>query len=79
VARSANTGISCFVNQRGDILQPLPYWTSGAIRGTLHLNKALTFYVKYGDYLGRIASLITALFLLLTLTVALGGHREMKF
>ncbi|MEJ5303763.1 MAG: apolipoprotein N-acyltransferase [Bacteroidales bacterium] len=78
VARSANTGISCFVNQRGDILQPLPYWTSGAIRSTLYLNKELTFYVKYGDYLGRIASLITALFLLLTLTVALGGHREMK-
>ncbi|MGC8864148.1 MAG: apolipoprotein N-acyltransferase [Bacteroidales bacterium] len=78
VARSANTGISCLVNQRGDILQPLPYWTSGAIRGTVHLNDTLTFYVKYGDYLGRISAFVTVLFLLLTMAVALGGHREMK-
>lgn len=78
VVRSANTGISCFVNQRGDILQPLPYWTAGAIRGTVHLNDGLTFYVKYGDYLGRISAFIAVLFLLLTVAVALGGYRDMK-
>ena len=78
VARSANTGISCFVNQRGDILQPLPYWAAGAIRQSLHLNDALTFYVKYGDFLGRISAFVAVLFLILTVSVALGGHRELK-
>jgi apolipoprotein N-acyltransferase len=55
VARSANTGISCFINQRGDVIQELTWWKRGAIRGKLNLNRTMTFYVKHGDYIGRIA------------------------
>jgi apolipoprotein N-acyltransferase len=55
VARSANTGISSFINQRGDVLQELTWWKRGAIRDKVNMNTGLTFYVRYGDYIGRIA------------------------
>jgi apolipoprotein N-acyltransferase len=49
IARSANTGISCFVNQRGDIDQPQPWDTATAIKQTLVSNEGMTFYTRYGD------------------------------
>lgn len=71
VARSANTGISCFVNQRGDILQRTAYWEPAVIRATINSNDRLTFYVRYGDYIGRIFLLVAALMFLLTISVSL--------
>ncbi len=64
IARAANTGISCFVNQRGDILQSTEWWKEAVIQGDLNVNKELTFYVKYGDYIGRISLFVAALLLL---------------
>ena len=55
VARSANTGVSAFINGRGDILKTLPYGTRGSLKGTIALNDELTFYVQMGDYIARIA------------------------
>lgn len=55
IARSANTGISSFINQKGEILQRIPWWVQGAIRDTLNANDKITFYVRYGDYIGRAA------------------------
>lgn len=53
VARSANTGISCFVNQRGDISERTPYWEQDVIKGTINANDKITFYVQNGDYIAR--------------------------
>ncbi len=64
IARSANTGISAFINQRGDILQPTVYGEAAAIRGTIHLNDELTFYARRGDLLARLGLFLAALFLL---------------
>jgi apolipoprotein N-acyltransferase len=61
VCRSANTGISAFINQRGDIVQHTSWWVRTAIRQEINLNTALTFYVNYGDYLPK-AGCILALF-----------------
>ena len=58
VARAANTGISCFINQRGDIIQSTPYWVKTAIRQKVNANSRITFYVKYGDYIARISTFI---------------------
>lgn len=71
VARSANTGISAFISQRGDVQQPTHYWVETAIRQTIHANDELTFYARYGDYIARIAGFISALLLLITLSVRL--------
>jgi apolipoprotein N-acyltransferase len=68
IARSANTGISGYINQRGDILQPTAYWVEDVVQGTIKANDEITFYVKHGDYLGRTAALI-APFLLLSIFV----------
>jgi apolipoprotein N-acyltransferase len=51
VARSANTGISGFINQRGDIVQKSKWWTSTALKAEINLNDEQTFYVKHQDYI----------------------------
>ena len=56
VCRSANTGISAFINQRGDVVKQTKWWTRTAIKQDINLNSDLTFYVLYGDYLAKIGS-----------------------
>jgi apolipoprotein N-acyltransferase len=64
VARSANTGISSLIDQRGVELARIGWWERSGIRGILNKNDKITFYVKFGDYLGRIALLLTVILLL---------------
>jgi apolipoprotein N-acyltransferase len=71
IARSANTGISCFINQRGDIENRSVYWEQDAKRGSIKTNSNITFYVKYGDYIGRIFLLVAGLMFLLTISMSL--------
>lgn len=49
VARSANTGISAFINQRGDVVQQTQWWVPTALGQEINLNEALTPYTRYGD------------------------------
>jgi apolipoprotein N-acyltransferase len=63
IARSANTGISAFINQKGDIVSRTKYGEKTALKGIVHLNDKMTFYVKHGDYIARIAAVILALLL----------------
>lgn len=64
VARSANTGISGFVNQRGDVLETLGWDKRGILTADINLNDKLTFYSIYGDSVGRVSSYIFILSLL---------------
>lgn len=57
IARSANTGISCFINQRGDILQPTKWWTPDAIKSNINANTEMTLYSRIGDLAGTIAAI----------------------
>lgn len=52
IARSANTGISCFINQRGDIVEHTSWWTEETLKGQILKNKNVTFYALHGDYIG---------------------------
>jgi apolipoprotein N-acyltransferase len=65
VARSANTGISAFINQRGDIVKQSKWWVATALEADINLNEELTFYVQHGDYLALIAVFGAAGFLTL--------------
>jgi apolipoprotein N-acyltransferase len=67
IARSANTGISCFINQRGDISQRTTYWVPAAIRQKINANDRITFYVEHGDYIGRFFLLVALLSGLMTI------------
>ena len=63
IARSANTGISAFINQRGDVVQETKYWEPAALRGTLKINDKTTFYSQHGDYIYRIGTFVAILVL----------------
>lgn len=51
VARSANTGISAFINQRGDVVQQTEWWKEAVIKQDINLNSELTFYTKHQDWI----------------------------
>ncbi len=63
IARSANTGISGFINQRGDVVECSNYWEPVGLRNTLNVNNDMTFYSRHGDYLYRAASFVACLVL----------------
>ncbi|MEE4198897.1 MAG: apolipoprotein N-acyltransferase [Bacteroidales bacterium] len=67
IARSANTGISAFINQKGEIMEKTGWWVPAAIKNSIKANKDLTFYVRYGDYIGRIAGFFALLGILYTI------------
>jgi apolipoprotein N-acyltransferase len=61
VCRSANTGISGFINQRGDVVQHSGWWVKTALKQDINLNSDLTFYTRHGDYLPKIGCLLALL------------------
>jgi apolipoprotein N-acyltransferase len=64
LARAANTGYTGFINQKGDIYQLAPTWVPTASRSLVHLNDEQTFYVRYGELIGRGAQGLAVLLLL---------------
>ncbi|HLC83524.1 MAG TPA: apolipoprotein N-acyltransferase, partial [Bacteroidia bacterium] len=62
IARSANTGTSCFVNEKGEVYHATSWWQPAIIKSTLSPNTYQTVFVKLGDVLAK-ASLMLAAFL----------------
>ena len=58
VVRSANTGISAFIDQRGDITQRSQWWVATALKSDINLNSDITFYTKNGDIIAVLGSFI---------------------
>ncbi|WP_460501275.1 apolipoprotein N-acyltransferase, partial [Hymenobacter agri] len=74
LARSANTGFTGFINQKGEITQREPAWIPTASRATVHLNDEVTFYARHGELIGRGAQLLAVLGLLTA--IVLGFTRK---
>ena len=73
LARCGNSGISCFINQKGEILRQGPWWEETTLRGTVNLNSKESAFVRYGDITGRISVLVFLLMLaLLTVRFLMG-------
>lgn len=72
IARSANTGISALINQRGDYIQKSEWWERAWLRGNLNINHHLTFYVRNGDFIGRGAVYLLVLLLIYWIVLSLG-------
>ena len=64
IARSANTGVSGFINILGEDGSRLEWEEQGVLTSDIRLNSKKTFYAKYGDYIGRLSLYIAALCLL---------------
>ena len=71
IARSANTGISAFIDQRGDTHQDTPYWEPAVIRGSINANREITFYVQHGDYLARLLLYLAGLLFFTAIAVSI--------
>lgn len=69
IARSANTGISCVINEKGDISNQTVWWQPDSFNTKISLNESLTFYSKHGDFTGRIAAFIAMLLLFWNITL----------
>ncbi len=69
VVRSANTGISCFIDIRGRITQQTQWWKSSVLKGTIYPQQRITYYVKYGDMILR-SSVFTSLLILAWISLA---------
>lgn len=65
IARSANTGSSAFIDIVGNISQATPYNIETTIKETLHTYNVETFYTKHGDYLPKLAILLSLIILAL--------------
>ncbi|HEX5652843.1 MAG TPA: apolipoprotein N-acyltransferase [Chitinophagaceae bacterium] len=63
VARSANTGISCFIDPAGNLISPQPWDKAAAIKLNVPVTEVKTFYVSMGDLLSKLA-IIATLFLI---------------
>ncbi len=77
IARSANTGISAFINQKGEITQQTAWWVPATSRATVHLNTEQTFYVRYGELIGPACQVLAVLLLVLTVVRALLNRRTL--
>jgi apolipoprotein N-acyltransferase len=76
IARSANTGTSCFIDIRGRILQPTKYGEATAIKGQVIPETRITFYTKWGDLAAKFCVL---LFIGLTILAFIRyGRKRMK-
>jgi apolipoprotein N-acyltransferase len=58
IARCGNTGISAFIDQRGEILETSDWWTRETLSGTVNLSSEQTLFVKHGDIAGRVCTLV---------------------
>ncbi len=61
ILRSANTGISAVIDQRGDAHDQTKYWVPAVIKATVNANDKMTFYTMHGDYIARWFSWLGAL------------------
>lgn len=55
IARSANTGISCFIDDRGRVVTPSSWSTPTAIRASVPTSNERTLYLRFGEVIGRLA------------------------
>ena len=65
VARCGNTGISAIIDPCGRILDRTPWWEEAVLQGSVQLLQGQSFFVRYGDMVGRVC-----VFLFLLLLVA---------
>jgi apolipoprotein N-acyltransferase len=69
ILRSANTGISAWIDQRGDAHEQTKYWVPAVIRATVNANDKMTFYTRHGDYIAYWLSWLGALLYLGSIAV----------
>ena len=76
IARCANTGISAIIDSRGRIVKKTPWWEQAVLEGTVRLSDRETFFVRYGDIVGRIAVFVFVMLGLAAIVRSIGRKRN---
>ncbi|HQH19920.1 MAG TPA: apolipoprotein N-acyltransferase, partial [Bacteroidales bacterium] len=71
IIQSANTGISGFINQRGDVIQKTSWWKEEVLKDNVFLNDQKTIYVRYGDYIARTSYYMSLAIILFTIFLSI--------
>ena len=64
IARCGNTGISAIIDPYGNIVKRTPWWEPATLRGAVGLSDEMTFFVRHGDWTGRVCVMMFLLTLL---------------
>jgi apolipoprotein N-acyltransferase len=64
IARSANSGISAFIDIKGRVHSPTQYGETISIEGKIKPETRITFYTLWGDVISKVAIFIAAISLL---------------
>jgi apolipoprotein N-acyltransferase len=78
IARSANTGTSCFISPKGEVSQKTKFWTQEVIKASLVPQTKITFYVKYGDYIAHICLFSSIIIILIGIVYKIRKRYEKK-
>lgn len=76
VIRSANTGISCFVNPEGEILKQTNWWEKTTIQQQITFDKNKTIYCRLGDT--RILIIFCSISLVLGMILFVKNNRSLN-
>ncbi len=63
VVRSANNGISGMIHANGDIHSKTEYWTRTSLRLNVPVYSQITFYTRFGDWIGYLGMFFLTLFM----------------
>jgi len=77
IVRSANTGISAVINDKGEVVQTQPWNKAAFIKATVPAETGETFYVMYGDFLSKIGVAFAVLLIVWNIYLSL-KHRLTK-
>jgi apolipoprotein N-acyltransferase len=75
IARCANTGISAFIDQRGEVISKGPWWEPAVLSGVVNLSSRITFFVRHGDLVGLACVILTLALAVLWLALAVTGRK----
>jgi len=64
IARCGNTGISAIIDPSGKIVKETKWWEPSSLEGEVGLSDEITFFVRHGDFTGRVCVLMFILILL---------------
>ena len=78
IARSANTGISCFVDPLGKIYQSQPWDTASAIKMNIPPVNIMTLYARWGDWISVLAVTWAILVLCMAIYHGLADKRRIN-
>jgi apolipoprotein N-acyltransferase len=76
IVRSANTGISTVIDDRGRFVKSLPLFTSGSITERVPLIERKTLYVRYGDFVAISAMWYSIVILIFGIIMRISGRSK---